>query len=117
MDIYIYFALIGIAAGLVKGISAFGSSLVTIPLLVMVLGVERIDEIIVMMITFNVVLNFLLVKENNALKIENLKDYQIIVIFGAVFTVLNICSGDSNNHFPLNTSSIFLAKSFSICSK
>jgi uncharacterized membrane protein YfcA len=88
--IYVYIALIGIVAGMVKGISGFGSSLVTIPLLTMVLGVERISEIVVIMISFNVILNLLLVKENNALKLSGIKDFYLIVIFGAIFTLVGL---------------------------
>lgn len=88
--IYLYIALVGIAAGLVKGLSGFGSSLVTIPLLLMVLGEQRYDEIVVILITFNVILNLLLVKENNAYKISNLKNFYPIVISGAIFTVVGI---------------------------
>lgn len=88
--IYLYIALIGIAAGLVKGLSGFGSSLVTIPLLLMVLGEERYNEIVVILITFNVILNLLLVKENKAYKIGNLKSFYPIVISGAIFTVVGL---------------------------
>lgn len=88
--VFVYIALIGIAAGLVKGLSGFGSSLVTIPLLLMVLGNERYDEIVTILITFNVILNLLLVKENNAYKIGNLKNFYPIVITGAVFTIVGL---------------------------
>jgi len=90
MDIYVYMALIGLAAGLVKGVSGFGSSLVTIPLLTMVFGVDRLEEIIVIMITFNVVLNILLMKENKAFKMEHLQNIKLIVIPGAIFTVIGL---------------------------
>lgn len=88
--IYVYIALVGIAAGLVKGLSGFGSSLVTIPLLLMVLGNERYDEIVTILISFNVILNILLVKENKAYKLSNLKNFYPIVVTGALFTVVGI---------------------------
>lgn len=90
MDIFIYMALIGVTAGMVKGISGFGSSLVTIPLLTMVFGIERLGEIVVMMITFNVVLNLLLMKENKAFKLEHIKNNVFIVIPGAIFTIFGL---------------------------
>ncbi len=88
--IYVYIALIGVAAGLVKGLSGFGSSLVTIPLLLMVLGTESYYEIVTILISFNVILNLLLVKENKAYKISNLRNFYPIVISGAVFTVVGL---------------------------
>lgn len=88
--LYVYIAIIGLTAGLVKGLSGFGSSLVTIPLLTMVLGPERIEEIVVIMITFNVVLNLVLVKENKALEKQNFKDFYLIIIFGSIFTFVGI---------------------------
>jgi len=90
MDVYIYMALIGLAAGLVKGISGFGSSLVTIPLLTMVFGIDRLEEIVVMMITFNVVLNLLLMKENKAFKIEHIQNNLFIVVPGIIFTIVGL---------------------------
>ena len=90
MDVFVYMACIGLAAGLVKGVSGFGSSLVTIPLLTMVFGVDRLEEIVVMMITFNVVLNILLMKENKAFKMEHLQNIKLIVIPGAIFTVIGL---------------------------
>lgn len=90
MDIYVYMALIGLAAGMVKGISGFGSSLVTIPLLTMVFGIERLGEIIVMMLTFNVILNLLLMKENKAFKIEHIKNNLFIVVPGLLFTIVGL---------------------------
>ena len=49
MDDLLLLALIGLAAGLVKGLGGFGSSLVAIPLLTMLLGPERIEEIIMLL--------------------------------------------------------------------
>ena len=88
--IYFYIALVGISAGLVKGLSGFGSSLMTIPLLLMVLGNDRYNEIVTILITFNVILNLLLVKENNAFKAKNIKDIYPIVITGAIFTIIGL---------------------------
>ncbi len=90
MDVYIFMALIGLTAGIVKGISGFGSSLVTIPLLTMVFGIDRLEEIVVMMITFNVVLNLLLMKENKAFKIVHIKNNMYIVVPGVIFTIVGL---------------------------
>lgn len=63
MDIILYIILIGLAAGMVKGASGFGSSLVAIPLLsLLYTGTEPRT----MMITANVILNVLLIYENRA---------------------------------------------------
>ncbi len=90
MDELVLVALIGLSAGLVKGISGFGSSLVTIPLLTIVYGVGRIDEIVIMMITFNVVLNLLLMFENKAFHLNSLKGILPITITGAIFTFIGL---------------------------
>jgi len=95
MDAYILIALIGLLAGLVKGISGFGSSLVTIPLLTMVLGTERIGDIIIMMITFNVLLNTLLMFENKGFSIKSLKNVYLITISGIIFSFVGILLRDS----------------------
>ncbi len=90
MEELVLVALIGIAAGLVKGVSGFGSSLVTIPLLTMVYGVERIDEIVIMMITFNVFLNVLLLVENKGFTIRSLKNVYLITTAGVIFTIVGL---------------------------
>lgn len=90
MEEFILVALIGIAAGLVKGVSGFGSSLVTIPLLTWVYGFERIDEIVVMMITFNVFLNMLLLVENKGFTFQSLKNVYLITITGVIFTIVGL---------------------------
>ena len=88
--IYVLIALSAIAAGFVKGVSGFGSSLVTIPLMRLILGVERIPEIIVVLVTFNVVLNALLLVENKGFKVESIKQTWLIPFFGAIFTFVGI---------------------------
>jgi uncharacterized membrane protein YfcA len=90
MEELVLIALIGVAAGFVKGVSGFGSSLVTIPLLTMVYGVERIDEIVVMMITFNVFLNALLLVENKGFKVQSLKNVYLITVAGVIFTIVGL---------------------------
>lgn len=88
--IYLYIALIGITAGLVKGLSGFGSSLVALPLLLMVLGTDNYTQIVTMLITFNVILNILLIKENKGYELSNLKGIYPIVVAGALFSVIGL---------------------------
>lgn len=90
MEDLVLIALIGIVAGTVKGISGFGSSLVSIPLLTLVLGKENSQDIIVMMFSFNVLLNSLLLVENKGFKISSLKDVWIITVSGIIFTLVGI---------------------------
>ncbi len=90
MEELILVALIGLTAGMVKGLSGFGSSLVTIPLLSKVYGVDRFVEITVMLITINVVLNILLMFENKAFSLKSLEEVLPITIFGAVFTLVGL---------------------------
>jgi uncharacterized membrane protein YfcA len=88
--ILIFVALSGIAAGIVKGVSGFGSSLVTIPLLTLIYGQDFIPEIIVMMITFNVILNTVLLVENKGFHPESLRRVWLIPVFGVLFTFVGI---------------------------
>jgi len=90
VDIWILVALIAIFAGLVKGISGFGSSLVAIPLLTLLFGTEFVKDSVVVMITFNLVLNSLLLIENKGFHPDSLKRVWIIPLFGAIFTVVGI---------------------------
>lgn len=90
MDIWIYVSLIAIFAGLVKGISGFGSSFVAIPLLTLVYGTEFIKESVVIMITFNLALNALLLVENKGFTSDSLKKVWVIPAVGAVFTFVGI---------------------------
>ena len=90
MEELIYIALIAILAGLIKGVSGFGSSLVAMPLLTMVYGVDRIPEIVVMMITFNVVLNLLLLFENKGFSLKSLNNIKLITTTGVVFTFVGL---------------------------
>lgn len=88
--IYVLIALSAMTAGIVKGVSGFGSSLVTIPLLTWILGVERLPEIVVIMITFNVVLNSMLLVENKGFHPDVLKRVWLIPLFGSIFTFVGI---------------------------
>lgn len=90
MDIWIYVALIAIFAGIVKGISGFGSSLVSIPLLTLVFGQDFVKETVVVMVTFNLVLNTLLLVENKGFHPDSLKRVWPIPLFGTLFTILGI---------------------------
>ena len=112
MDVYIYMAVIGLTAGMVKGISGFGSSLVTIPLLTIVFGVERLGEIVVMMITFNVVLNIILIKETKAFNLEHIRSNLLIVVPGLIFTIVGVVGLKNMNGELINyiaASLIFMA--------
>ena len=84
---YIFIALIGLFAGHVKGITAFGSSLATIPLLTFFYPIE---EVVIMMLTFNVVLNILLLFEHKGLSKSNIKYVYPILIFGTIFTFVGL---------------------------
>lgn len=90
MDIWIFVFLIALFAGLVKGVSGFGSSLVSIPLLALVFGQDYVKEIVVVMVTFNLVLNALLLVENRGFHPDSLRKVWIIPAFGVVFTILGI---------------------------
>ena len=84
MDIIIYILLIGLASGIVKGASGFGSSLVAIPLLSL-LFVS--NEPRTMMITANVVLNILLIYENRSyFHLSTIKKILPLTIAGVIFT-------------------------------
>jgi uncharacterized membrane protein YfcA len=90
MDIWIYVALIAIFAGIVKGISGFGSSLVSIPLLTLVFGQDFVKETVVVMVTFNLVLNTLLLVENKGFHPDSLRRVWPIPVFGTLFTIVGI---------------------------
>lgn len=83
----VYIALIAFFAGLVKGSSGFGSSLVALPLLIYFFPY---DEIVIMMITFNVFLNALLLFEKKGFTLHYLKDIWVIILFGSIFTFVGI---------------------------
>ena len=88
MDIIIYILLIGLAAGIVKGASGFGSSLVAIPLLSL-LFIGTVPR--TMMITANVVLNTLLIYENRSyFKLSTIKKIFPLIIAGVLFTGVGI---------------------------
>lgn len=79
--------LIAFFAGLVMGISGFGSSLIAIPLLVYFYPYH---EVVIMMMTFNIFLNVLLLFENDGFSFKYLKDIWVIVLFGSIFTFVGI---------------------------
>lgn len=83
----VFLALIGLFAGLVKGTSGFGSSLVAFPLLV--LFIHEAD-VVIMMLTFNVILNTLLLFENRAFEFGNLKKIWVLTLFGAMATLFGL---------------------------
>lgn len=83
-------ALIALAAGFVKGVSGFGSSLVTIPLLTLLFGDAFVKDSVVVMVTFNLALNALLLVENKGYNKESVKGYWQIPFFGALFTIAGI---------------------------
>ena len=83
----IYVALIGLFAGLVKGTSGFGSSLVAFPLLVLFYPAE---EVVVMMITFNVALNTILLFENKEFDFKSLKGISVLTVFGVSATFFGL---------------------------
>ena len=85
--IFVYVALIAFFSGLVKGTSGFGSSLVAVPLLLLIYPKT---EVVVMMITFNVILNTSLLFENKSFDIKILKDVWVITLFGIVFTFIGL---------------------------
>ena len=103
MEEFVFLAIIGLSAGFVKGMSGFGSSLVAIPLLTILWGPDRIEEIVVIMITLNVVLNAILMLEHKAFKLESLKGVYLITITGVIFTfvglnLLEFLSGEIVNY-------------------
>lgn len=88
MEIIIYILLIGLFAGIVKGASGFGSSLVAIPLLSLLF---LNNEPRTMMITANVVLNILLIYENkDYFKLSTMKKIFPLTIAGILFTGFGI---------------------------
>lgn len=90
----LYLVLIGLAGGLVKGTSGFGSSLVTIPLLFLV-GYTS-GEAVTMMITSNVILNLMLIYENkNYFQIETVKKIYPIIVGGILFTGIGLTINDN----------------------
>lgn len=82
-----YIALIGFAAGLVKGTSGFGSSLVAFPLLILFFPEA---EVVIMLITFNVVLNTLLLFENKAFEFSSLKSIWVLTLMGVIATLFGL---------------------------
>lgn len=90
MEEFVLLFLIAFAAGTIKGLTGFGSSLVAIPLLSILYPDGSLFMISTILITGNVVLNFILTFENNAFSISSLKNVYFITISGAVFTFLGL---------------------------
>ena len=85
----LYLVLIGFTAGIVKGTSGFGSSLVAIPLLLWVGFIP--DEAVTMMITSNIILNVLLIRENkDYFHMETIKKIYPIILGGVLFTAAGL---------------------------
>lgn len=87
MDPLLYVALIALVAGFVKGLTGFGSSLVTIPLLSLI---YPITEVVVMMLTFNVLLNILLLARQDGFKVNQLNYVLPISLFGIIGTFIGL---------------------------
>jgi len=83
----VYIALASLLAGLVKGTSGFGSSLVALPLLTLFYDTQTV---VIMMLTFNVLLNFLLHFEHKTFSFTHLKGVSILTMFGVLFTFVGI---------------------------
>lgn len=83
----VYVALASLLAGLVKGTSGFGSSLVALPLLTLFYDTQTV---VIMMLTFNVLLNFLLHFEHKTFSLEHIKGIYVLTIFGVLFTFVGI---------------------------
>lgn len=84
---FVYIALAALLAGLVKGTSGFGSSLVALPLLTIFYDTQTV---VIMMLTFNVFLNFLLHFEHRTFSFDHLKGVSVLTIFGVLFTFVGI---------------------------
>lgn len=84
---FVYIALAALLAGLVKGTSGFGSSLVALPLLTIFYDTQTV---VIMMLTFNVFLNFLLHFEHKTFSLNHLKGVSVLTIFGVLFTFIGI---------------------------
>jgi uncharacterized membrane protein YfcA len=87
MNPLIWVALIALAAGLVKGLTGFGSSLVTIPLLSMIYPIE---EVVIMMLTFNVLLNTILLVKHNGFSRQSIDYVWPISLTGIVGTFIGL---------------------------
>jgi len=81
----ILIASIAIFAGFIKGSSGFGSSLVALPLLSLFYPIE---DVVIIMITLNVVLNFLMLFEYKSISFNKDKRIIVIIIFGVICTFL-----------------------------
>lgn len=84
---FLLIALIGLFSGTIKGSSGFGSSLVALPLLVFFYPVS---EVVVMMITINVLVNFIMLFENKGFSLKYIKEIKFIILFGVIFTYIGL---------------------------
>lgn len=88
MEIF-YLVLIGLSAGMVKGTSGFGSSLVAVPLLFLV-GFDK-TEIVTMLITTNIAMNIMLMYENKKyFHVNTIKKIYPIILGGVIFTGIGL---------------------------
>lgn len=87
---FVYLFLIAFTAGTIKGLTGFGSSLVAIPLLLILYPSEPFIMITTILITSNVILNFILMFENNAFSLGSLKKVYTITVFGFIFTFVGL---------------------------
>ncbi|PAT02492.1 hypothetical protein CI105_00550 [Candidatus Izimaplasma bacterium ZiA1] len=87
----ILIAGIAIFAGFIKGSSGFGSSLVALPLLSLFYPIE---DVVIIMITLNVVLNFLMLFEYKTISFNRDKRILVIITFGVICTFLGFQLAD-----------------------
>ncbi len=102
MEELILLGLIALCAGLIKGLTGFGSSLVAIPLLTMLYPNEPFIMITTILITSNVVLNIILMFENNAFSIKSLEKIYVITISGFLFTFIGLMLIEELNANTIN---------------
>lgn len=94
----LYLVLIGLSAGMVKGTSGFGSSLVAIPLLFLA-GFSS-NEAVTMMITTNIILNVLLIYENKSyFHMDTVKKIFPIILGGVLFTAVGLYFNKNINEY------------------
>jgi uncharacterized membrane protein YfcA len=95
-----YLILIGLFAGIIKGSTGFGSSLIAVPLLFLV-GYTS-GEIVTMMITTNIVLNILLIYENKSyFHLGTIKKIYPIILGGIIFTGLGLFFNENINAYVI----------------
>ncbi len=90
MDIWLLVFFIGLATGLVKGVGGFGSSIVAIPLLKLVFGIDFLPQIIVVMVTLNLLLNSVLLIAHKGFHPRSLKNVWLISLMAVIFSVFGV---------------------------